>query len=180
MRLIWEPEGSDAREWQFTTRYLRTAEAEAIEGVGGRFWEDLDTFDMLFRRGNRRALRAALWIVRRRDEPGLTFESLDLRADEVKYDPWGEDEKTVLRERMLAGEEMDPLTRVVAIEVLGEDPTAGSLKEKRNASLKPKIGSPPDDVTTDGLSPSTFAAPRPSKTSGRSKSSTTPAPRSTT
>lgn len=140
MKLVWAPEGGERREWEFTPRLLRTVDAEAIEDVGGARWEDLETFEALFRKGNRRALRAALWIVRRRDEPSLAFDSLDLRADEVRYDPWGEDERATIRERLLSGVEVPPMVREVWVEVLGGDPTAGDPKAVPSDSPEPAAG----------------------------------------
>jgi len=150
VRLVWRPEGGERREWEFTPRLLRTVDAESLEAVGGRFWDDLETFEAYFRKGNRRALRAALWVMRRRDEPDLEFDSLDLRADEVAFDPWGDDEKAWIRERLLTGEQPNPKIRAVWVEVLGEDPTAGSPKAEPNDSPTPPIGSPADDATTGG------------------------------
>jgi hypothetical protein len=140
VRLIWTPEGGERREWEFTPRLLRTSEAEPLEAVGATIWEDLETFEALFRKGNRRALRAALWVMRRRDEPRLEFADLDLRADEVHFDPWGDDERTFIRERLLSGQEPSPAVREVWVEVLGEDPTAGDPKAEPSDSPPPPTG----------------------------------------
>jgi len=150
MRLIWRPDGGERHDWEFTPRLLRTVDAEALECVGGKHWEDLETFEAFFRKGNRRALRAALWVMRRRDEPGLEFDSLDLRADEVAFDPWGADEKQWIRERLLSGAPVDAGTRAVWVEIIGEDPTAGSPKDEPRDSQTHPTGSPTGDPPTGG------------------------------
>ncbi len=141
MRLIWEPEGAERREWEFTPHKLRTVEVEDLESVGGTAWEDFDEFRRLFRKANRRALRAALWIVRRRDETGLRFDQLDLSASEVKIDEWGDDEKAELRELILSGQLSQPEAIAWAVSVLGEDPRAGDPKGQPSDS--PEQGSAP-------------------------------------
>ena len=129
MRVIWTPTEGERREWEFAPSQLRTVEAEAIENVGGSRWDNLDTFENLLIRGNRRARRAVLWILLRREKASLNFDTLDLQANEVTIDYWGETEKAWIRERMLAGvEDIDPEIRAVWVRVLGEDPTEADPK----------------------------------------------------
>lgn len=137
MRIIHQPPGGERREWELDPDSLLTVDAEAVELLGGRTWEDFDEWKRLLRKGNRRAVRAALWVVRHHDEPKLTFESLSLRADEVKFNLVGETELARWRQRLIDGEVSDPEVRAFMIEMLGEDPTAGDPKAEPSDSPPP-------------------------------------------
>ena len=153
MRLSWQPEGAEPREFEFTPRRLRTVEVEDIEAVGGVMWEDFDRFRELLGRGNRRALRAALWVLRRRDEKDLRFDQLDLSAGEVKLDYWGTDERADLREQVLSGALSAPDVIEWAISVLGEDPRSGDPKAQLSGSPEPGSGQQASGAATGGPSP---------------------------
>lgn len=121
MRLIWTPPEGETREFLFRPNETLSPDAEAIELVGGEAWETWDGFVRLFHRGHRRALRAALWICRRRaDEPHLRFAALVLRADEVKID-YDEDELKAMRAKTRADPDLDPETRAALLEAFGGD-----------------------------------------------------------
>jgi hypothetical protein len=139
MRLIWAPPDGELREWEFDPDSLLTSDAEAVEALGGTVWEDFDEFDRLFRRGNRRALRAALWVLRRKTEPGLRFETIEVRADEVKYNLIGDTEKQVVRQRLIDGDVPNAEARELYVEILGEDPTASDPKAVPSDSPPPPV-----------------------------------------
>lgn len=78
MRLVWTPEGSDAREWELSSEDLSVGEVCDLEDATGKSF--MEVADGL-RRGSMSSMMGLLWVVRRRDEPGLAFE--DLRAVRV-------------------------------------------------------------------------------------------------
>lgn len=137
MRLIWAPPQGERREWELDPSSLLTVDAEAIELLGGTAWEDFDEWRRLLGKGHRRALRAALWVLRRADEPELRFDALSVRADEIKFDPIGETEKARWRQRLIDGQVSDPEVRAFMVRILGEDPTAGSGKDEPSDSPTP-------------------------------------------
>lgn len=155
MRLIWTPPEGDPRDWEFDPDSLLTRDAEDIELSGGQSWEDFDEFKRLLRKGNRRALRAALWVLRRKDDPGLRFADLEVRADEIGFNLIGDTEKARMRQRLIDGDVADGDVRAFFIEVLGEDPTAGGPKAEPNDSPQLATASEPGDAPTGGTSPAT-------------------------
>jgi len=141
MEITYSPEGEESRSWQFTPRRLKTLEAEAIEGVGGELWEDFDTFGRLFFKNNRRALRAALWVLMRRDDPNLRFETLSIGAMDITV-ALGDDEVGRIRDLLRDhSKDIDPEQREFFINILGEDPAL-------NADPKDPLpsDSPPDQT----------------------------------
>jgi hypothetical protein len=120
MRLIYTPEDGEKREFEFVPHRLLSPDAEALEGVGGGVWESLDEFGRLFLKGNRRAFRAALWLMLRAEQPKLRFQHLVVRADELDYD-LDEDEQKLFSVQL-------------------EDPT---LDEEDRTALDPKVGKAP-------------------------------------
>lgn len=139
MRLIYTPEDGEKREWLFAPMHLMTPESEAIEEVGGALWDNYDDFGVKFMNGNRRAYRAALWIMLRRENPSLRFAELSVRADEIDID-FDDAEQARIREVMLADPDIDDQERErLLAEIRGEAPD-------------PKAE--PDDVApTDSTSP---------------------------
>lgn len=83
MKLIWLPEGQEQREWDFEPAKLLTPEAEALEAAGGDMWDTFERFGELFLRGNLRARRVTLWIMRRRTERGLKLHDVVVRPNEI-------------------------------------------------------------------------------------------------
>lgn len=169
MLLIWAPKDGERKEYQFVPGKLRCVEAEAIEAVGGGAWENFEEFGRAFMSGKRRALRAALWVVRRRDESDLTFESLeDLGPFEIGVDPFGEDERAAIRDRLVAGQITDEAERAFCVALLGEDPAAGPFEGAASPSDSPPAmpRSRRSAASTSGRSRSTSTAPRRSKTAG--------------
>jgi hypothetical protein len=121
VEIIYRPEGAEPRSWEFTPRKIMSVDAEAIEAVGGDLWEDFDTFGRLFNMGNRRALRAALWVMLRRDDPGLRFETLSVGAMDIGIGI-GEAERERIRELLTTVDDLDPEQRAYFVGMLGEDP----------------------------------------------------------
>jgi hypothetical protein len=148
VRLIWTPEDGEKREWSFRPMALMTEDVEAIEAVGGPAWASYDEFGELFMKGNRRAHRAALWILLRGERPALQFHQLRLRADEVRVD-FEPDEAAIIRDELRANPSLDAAERDFLLAALA-DPDDPLLREEVPAS--PLEGSPSGsgDAATDG------------------------------
>lgn len=149
MLLTWQSDKAPSREWEFTPRRLLTPEAEAIENVGGSVWDNFDEFARLFNAGNRRALRAALWIMLRREDPKIEFDSLNVGAYDIKVS-FGDDEKSVIRDLLVSQPDMDPEQRETFIEWLGEDPAKNPKEELRSDLPQHQTESAPDVSPTAG------------------------------
>lgn len=148
MRLIWTPPGGERREFDFQPLQIQSVEAEAIEDVGGRRWETYDEFGRLFMAGNRKAMRAALWIVRRREEPRLRFDDLTLRVDELHVD-FDDAETARLRAQIEQDDDLDAEQREYLLEQLGDDPADGGAEVGEPDPTVPPSGSPPESPATD-------------------------------
>lgn len=110
MRLIYTPEDGEKQEFSFVPARLMSPEAEAIENVGGDAWESFDEFGIKFMKGNRRAYRAALWIMLRRSNPALKFAHLVIRMDEISID-FDQPEREAIRAAIVGDEDMDESQR---------------------------------------------------------------------
>ena len=84
MKLIYTPEGGEARTWEFRPKELTYPQAEAIEDLG--FWDTFGDFGRAFQAGNRKALRAALWHFLRLENPKLKFDDLQPKIGELDAD----------------------------------------------------------------------------------------------
>jgi hypothetical protein len=83
MLLHYAPHDGEPKTFTFRPGELMSFEAEAIEEVGGDQWRSFAEFGDLFNLQNRRAWRAALWVMLRREDPKLAFNTLVFRLDEV-------------------------------------------------------------------------------------------------
>jgi hypothetical protein len=86
MQLTYTPEGGDEQTFDFHVDRLMSFEAEALEEAGGEQWETVHEWANKFDRGSMRAIRAALWIMLRRQQPALRFSDLVVRVDELKVE----------------------------------------------------------------------------------------------
>jgi hypothetical protein len=98
MRVIYTPEGGDEQVFDFQVPQLMSFEAEWLEEAGGDQWDTIAEWAEKFDRGSMRAIRAALWIMLRRNDPKLRFSDLVVRLSELKVEedlepePVGKDE----------------------------------------------------------------------------------------
>lgn len=97
MILIYTPADGPKREFPFNPGKLLSPEAEAIEDVGGRTWESFPEFGAKFMKNNTKALRAALWIMLKRENPKLKFTDVTVAVEELDY-TFDEDELKRLRD----------------------------------------------------------------------------------
>ena len=191
MLLIYSPAGQDAREFTFDPDTVPVTDAEAIEELGGNAWQSYGQFATAYRLGKVRALRVALFVCMRRDNPSLSFDQLDSAlAGEIgkSYDTA---ELLAMRKVWLESEQPVDAIRVnIALidQMLvdrGETPPAADDEELLDPKADPSPS--PDDsqkrgtrsrssgTSTGGRSRSSSAVPRRSRTGGRSTSSRTPA-----
>src|SRR3954464_12359565 len=103
---MWRREGEEQREWDFEPAKLLTPEAEALEAAGGEMWDTFEKFGELFLRGNLRARRAAVWIMRRRTERGLKFHDVVVRPGDIAL-IYTDEELDALREFVVSQLEGD-------------------------------------------------------------------------
>lgn len=151
MRLIWTPPESDEKEYTFKPWEALSPDAEAIELVGGEAWTTYDEFVPLFNRGHRRAIRAALWIARRRaGEDGLRFDDLVLRAGRELRIAHDDEELAALREIVRADLSLPDDVRVALLEAYGDDGNTGNLDPKVQQSAPPQL--PPGTESGDAAS----------------------------
>jgi len=157
VRLIWIPENGEKREFSFKPAKLMTVEAEAIEEVGGTTWESFDQFGRKFMMGNRRATRAALWIMLKREQPKLKFHELNLGVYEVETE-FDDQEANVIRETLRSDPNLDNTQRAHLISILDdfEEGEGGVIPEEEDplelpsGSPMPNQVSPIGDAGTDG------------------------------
>jgi hypothetical protein len=86
MQLTYTPEDGDPQVFDFHVERLMSFEAEALEEAGGGQWETVHEWANKFDRGSMRAIRAALWIMLRRQQPTLRFSDLVVRVNELKVE----------------------------------------------------------------------------------------------
>jgi hypothetical protein len=86
MQLTYTPEDGDPQVFDFHVERLMSFEAEALEEAGGEQWETVHEWANKFDRGSMRAIRAALWIMLRRQQPTLRFSDLVVRVNELKME----------------------------------------------------------------------------------------------
>jgi hypothetical protein len=147
VRLIWSPPDGDEREFIFKPWEALSPDAESIELVGGDAWVTYDEFVPLLNRGHRRAMRAALWICRRRDgEHGLRFDDLVLRAGRELKITHDDEELAALRELVRADMSLTDEMRVALLEAYGDE-TAADVDPKAPQSAPPP--KPADTVSGD-------------------------------
>lgn len=160
MRILYTPAEGEKREFSFVPRKLMSPEAEALEDCGGNSWDSFDEFAQKFMKGNRRAYRAALWILLRREalaknEKAPRFADLSIGVDEIEVE-FDDAEKLKIREAIDAEPDMDPDQREQLLAVLDadvianlnaalpKDPPGNDLPDKRTATE-------PGDIDIDSL-----------------------------
>jgi hypothetical protein len=145
MRLIFTPEDGEKREWEFTPLRLMSFQTDWLEEAGGETWASYDEWARLFGRGNRKAQRAALWVMLRAEQPDLKWRHLVIRNDELDV-VWESQDMAAIRERILA----DPS--------LGDDERTDLLAGMDVRDEGPKdipAGSGPEQEASEPSEPST-------------------------
>jgi hypothetical protein len=114
----WSPEGGEAKEYTFKPGKLTSAEAEAIESVTD--WTYADFGERLLN-GSKLALRVALWIVRKREEPDLRFSKVGFLMDEVTLG-MDDEERQDIRDWLTKNPDADEDERAAAAALLAVSP----------------------------------------------------------
>jgi hypothetical protein len=187
-------------EYEFSPDDIPSAEAELIEDAGGNAWATYDDFRRAFTASKLRALRAAYWIILRREQPGLSLSEVSVRPRQLSW-RHSEADLLELRQAYLDSTEITEDERQAQIQLIdvllgpaappAEDPSqAGQAADPKapgsNGSEPSPNEQPPappasasSAPSTGGRSRSTSTARPRSKTAGRSASSRKPARSST-
>lgn len=116
MILVYTPDTGDEKRWDLAEVKVTFAEAKAAERAGNFTWRKLE---QELTDGNVEALQAAVWVLRKRDEPTLRFadlESLPIDAIRTEYSA---DEKAFLKASVEADPDMTDSEKEAALAVLG-------------------------------------------------------------
>ena len=93
MIVTYKPADGDERSWTFRATEMSSGDAEDIEDAVGKTF---DEWQMALQMGGAKARRALLWIMLRRDTPGLRFRDVSFRMGELDLD-YEPEEKARLR-----------------------------------------------------------------------------------
>jgi hypothetical protein len=116
-------DGDTVRTFQFHPGKLTSPEAEAVEEVGGESWSTFDGWGSKFLNGSRKAYRAALWVMLKRENPTLKFRDVIVTADAITWD-YDADEQDQIRKAIIDADpaEIDPEQREQLLKTLAEFP----------------------------------------------------------
>jgi hypothetical protein len=128
VKLIYRPEDGPAEEYDFEPAKLMSAEAEAVEDLKGAPWDSFEEFGALFLKGNARAHRAALWVMKRRKEPGLDFADLSYPLGALKI-TFTDDESARFVESIRANPDLDDTQKDYLIKTLDLAVYEGQMKD---------------------------------------------------
>jgi hypothetical protein len=150
MIIIYAPDGGESKRFPITPGKLRSLDAEAIEEVGGATWENFDQWDTKFRRGNKKAERAGLWICLRQENPALQFHDVDFATGDIAV-VYDDDEKRAMRAQVRADKDIGEDDRVKLLDIIGE-PAGGEDVTPLEPSASPsaETGTVSDGSNTGG------------------------------
>lgn len=146
MKLIYTPADGDRQEFIFRPMELFSFEAEKIEELGGSAWDTLEQFGDLFVRGNRKAWRAALWTMLRRENPKLKFVELVVQVRELNVE-LEDEEMASARELVENDQELSDDDRKEALEAFDMALLEQSVGD--SVILEPGKDEEPADSATD-------------------------------
>lgn len=141
MIIIYRPENGDEQRWDLADIKATFAEGRAAEKAGGFKWVQLE---QELAEGNIDALQAAVWVLRKRSEPTLTFRDLDdlpIGSVDVEFAPA---EKALMRAQLENDPTMSDEARQLALEMLGADDAPAPAESDDEASVE---GPDPKDAT---------------------------------
>lgn len=97
---VYAPEGAEPRRWRYAPEKLLSVEAEEIERRSGMpFGLWMTTMPM----GSMVALRAFVYVMLRRETPGIDFESVQFAFDDVDFEEADEAAETDPKATVPAG-----------------------------------------------------------------------------
>ena len=133
MIVTYSPDGGQARTWDYKAEDLPSAEAEDIEDAVGLTW---DEFQVKLMTGGAKARRALLWVLLRRDTPGLRFSDVAYRMGELAVD-FDAEELGRLRQAVADAKELDDDVRAAALSVIDAQGPAEAPKDRSEEACAP-------------------------------------------
>lgn len=126
MIVTYTPADGEKREWAYKPNKLMAVEAEAIEQRTGWTYQE---FGAQFLKGSTLARHALLWVLLKRETPGIRYDDVKFAVDEIDFD-------------------LDADERAATIIALQEKP---DLSDDERAALVTLLGDdvPPKDLTGD-------------------------------
>lgn len=131
MIITYAPAGGDERTWDYKAEDLPSADAEDIEDAVG---DTFDQFQVKLMTGGAKARRALLWVLLRRDTPGLRFSDVSYRMGEVTAE-FDAAELAKLRQAVLDSRELDEKDKAAALAVIDAQGPAEAPKDAAAPSV---------------------------------------------
>ena len=106
MQFVYKPEGADPKKWDFDSSKLMNVESEAIERVSKMTFGE---WSVAVTKGSVTALHALLWVMLKREQPTLTYESVQFSLSELDFELSDEESAealAALETRVADGEEL--------------------------------------------------------------------------
>jgi hypothetical protein len=154
MKLVYDPDPGNTppEEYDFEPSKLMSAEAEAIEDLKGVKWDSFEEFGQLFLKGNSKAHRAALWIMKYRKDRSVRFEDLSYPLEALRITFTGEESRKFI-ESIRENPDLDEDQKNYLIKTLDLSVYEGQMKDGtdlKKASPNSETGDtksvPPDSV----------------------------------
>lgn len=130
MIVTYSPAGGESRTWDYKADDLPSSDAEDIEDAVGITF---DEFQVRLMTGGAKARRALLWVLMRRDTPGLRFGDVSYRMGELSVE-FDAPELARLREAVVEAKNLTEDQREMALSVIDEQGPAEAPKESAEAS----------------------------------------------
>ena len=126
MKFVYAPDGVDPMSWEFDPNKMINAECIEIERRTG--WDFAEWLER-FKRANMAAVTAYLYVMLKRETPGIKYESIQFTMSDFNFEPTDEElaEARHNLEAKKAGEgltdlEETALTELIAAEVKPVEP----------------------------------------------------------
>lgn len=94
MRFVYRPDGVEPRSWEFEPAKMMSPEAEAIERLTKMTFVQ---WQSAVQDGSMLAIRALLWVLLKRSNPGIKFESLEFSMGEIDWELGEQERVDVIR-----------------------------------------------------------------------------------
>lgn len=94
MRFVYRPDGVEPRSWEFEPAKMMSPEAEAIERLTKMTFVQ---WQSSVQDGSMLAIRALLWVLLKRSNPGIKFESLEFSMGEIDWELGEQERVDVIR-----------------------------------------------------------------------------------
>lgn len=117
MIVTYKPAGGDERTWTYRAAEMSSGDAEDIEDAVGKTF---DEWQMALQTGGAKARRALLWIMLRRDTPGLRFRDVQFKMGELEVE-FEREEKARLRAEVEKLKDIADADREQLLSLLADD-----------------------------------------------------------